>query len=226
MTIDGIMAGPSNAAKPVSVPRVLKDAGSGIDIADTPEGLAAIHRAGCAAAIWRRQPLSSFQDWLDRLDAANLPRARVILQPKAVRDTVTALCETEGMPEGAERARLVDDVAALADIFAGLMGAPFLQLRLDVVKGNACRKFHVDAITARLICTYRGTGTQYGIATDGVEPRRVFTVPTGSPIVLRGMLWPESPRAGLVHRSPPIEGTGETRLVLVLDPVYDQPHGA
>ncbi|MBX2876010.1 MAG: DUF1826 domain-containing protein [Saprospiraceae bacterium] len=25
-----------------------------------------------------------------------------------------------------------------------------------------------------------------------------------------------------MHRSPPIEGTGETRLVLVLDPVADQ----
>jgi len=45
--------------------------------------------------------------------------------------------------------------------------------------------------------------------------------PTGAPILLRGTLWPEHPRSGLLHRSPPIEGTGETRLVLVLDPVDD-----
>ena len=32
---------------------------------------------------------------------------------------------------------------------------------------------------------------------------------------------PERPNAGLRHRSPPIEGTGETRLVLVLDPIVD-----
>nr|WP_245926135.1 DUF1826 domain-containing protein [Ascidiaceihabitans donghaensis] len=26
---------------------------------------------------------------------------------------------------------------------------------------------------------------------------------------------------GCLHRSPPIEGSGETRLVLVLDPIFD-----
>ena len=101
------------------------------------------------------------------------------------------------------------------------MSAPFLRLRLDVVTTNACPKFHIDAVTARLVCTYRGTGTQYGISTDGADPRRVFIVPTGSPILLRGTLWPEMPSSGLLHRSPPIEGTGETRLVLVLDPVLN-----
>ena len=30
-----------------------------------------------------------------------------------------------------------------------------------------------------------------------------------------------NPITGLLHRSPPIEGTGETRLVLVLDPIDD-----
>lgn len=46
-----------------------------------------------------------------------------------------------------------------------------------------------------------------------------MTVPTGSPIILRGTRWPETPVSRLLHRSPPIVGTGETRLVLVLDPV-------
>ncbi|EEE38158.1 hypothetical protein RKLH11_1999 [Rhodobacteraceae bacterium KLH11] len=101
------------------------------------------------------------------------------------------------------------------------MSATFLRLRLDVVTTNACRRFHIDAITARLVCTYRGTGTQYGVSTDGADPQRVFTVQTGSPILLRGTLWPAEPPSGLLHRSPPIEGTGETRLVLVLDPVTD-----
>ncbi|MEW7008160.1 DUF1826 domain-containing protein [Lentilitoribacter sp. EG35] len=32
---------------------------------------------------------------------------------------------------------------------------------------------------------------------------------------------PETPTSGLLHRSPPIDGTGETRLLLVLDPVSD-----
>lgn len=192
-----------------------------IGVADTPEGLSALHRPDCPAAIWRRQPLSGFQSWIDGLDPEVLPAARVILRPEAVREASVAICDASGTPEGPERDRLVDDIAALADIFAGLMQARWLRLRLDVVTTNACRRFHIDAVTARLVCTYRGTGTQYGIGADGAEPRRVFTVPTGAPILLRGTLWPESPRSGLLHRSPPIEGTGETRFVLVLDPVDD-----
>ena len=116
------------------------------------------------------------------------------------------------------------------DGFTGVQGAEIrgadglaatLRLRFDVVTGNACRKFHVDAITARLVCTYRGAGTQYGMSTDGTDPSRVFAVATGAPILLRGSLWPEEPASGLLHRSPPIEGTGETRLVLVLDPIFE-----
>jgi hypothetical protein len=77
----------------------------------------------------------------------------------------------------------------------------------------------VDAVTARLVCTYRGTGTQYGVAENGRDPEQIFTMQTGMPILLRGTLWPVQPATGLVRLSPPIEGTGETRLVLVLDPI-------
>ena len=131
---------------------------------------------------------------------------------------ITRAC---GTPDCPERDLFIDDVSALAAIFADVMRVGYLRLRLDVVVSNACRKFHIDAVTARLICTYRGTGTQCGISADGGVPRRVLTVPTGSPIILRGTHWPETPISGLLHRSPPIEGTGETRLMLVLDPVND-----
>ena len=203
------------------VREVVRDAAIGVGVADTPEGLSALHRPGCAAAIWRRQPLPGVQSWIDGLDPEVLPPARVILRPAAVRDAASEVCDASGTPVGPERDRLVDDIAALAYIFAGLMRARWLRLRLDVVTTNACRRFHIDAVTARLVCTYRGTGTQYGISTDAAQPPRIFTVPTGAPILLRGTLWPENPRSGLLHRSPPIEGTGETRLVLVLDPVED-----
>lgn len=200
---------------------IVEDAAIGVGVADTPEGLSAIHRQGCAAAIWRRHPLTSFQSWIDALEPEQLPQARVILRPEDVQEATRKICDSSGMPETSERERLIDDTAALADIFAELMRAKYLRLRFDVVTTNACRKFHIDAVTARLVCTYRGTGTQYGISTDGAEPRHIFTVPTGAPILLRGTLWPQRPTSGLMHRSPPIEGTGETRAVLVLDPVDD-----
>lgn len=199
----------------------VRNVGVGVGLADSPQTMNLIHTRGAAAVVWPRQPEPGFQDWIDNLDPACLPGTRVIVQPRAVPDVVSLICSSAGVPGGEQRDVLVNDIAALADTFATLMDSPYLRLRLDVVDDNACSRFHIDAVTARLVCTYRGTGTQYGISTDGSDPKRVFTVPTGAPIILRGTLWPDPPESALLHRSPPIEGTGETRLMLVLDPADD-----
>ncbi len=192
-----------------------------IAVAMSPEGLSAIHSLDCAAAIWPREPLHSFQSWIDRLAPEQLPKARVILRPEHVRDAASQICDLCGTPDCAERGLLVDDVAALAHIFAELMRVQFVLMHFDVVATDTCRKFDTGAVAARLICTYRGTGTQYRLSSEADVAERIFTVPTGSPILLRGALCPKSPESGLLHRSPPIEGTGETRLVVSLDPVTD-----
>ncbi len=201
--------------------QLVSDAAIEVGLTDHLDGLNDIHRPGVAAVIWQRQPVPHVQDWIDRVDPAVLPHMRAILQPNAVRDAVEAACDGSGLPDAPERGRLIDDIATLCDFFARLMAVPFVRLRMDVVTHNACPKFHIDAVTARLICTYRGTGTQYGISTNGADPRRVLTVPTGDAILLRGKCWPDMPSSSLLHRSPPIEGTGETRLMLVVDPVLD-----
>ena len=199
----------------------IKTASIGVGIADRPEDLSVIRKPGCAAAIWRRQPPVGFQTWINELPPDQLPSTRIVLSAADVGEAVKHICDVSGMENGPGRTWLTNDIVGLSTKFTDMMHAPYLRLRLDVVTTNACRKFHIDAIKARLICTYRGTGTQYGISTNGAQPHKVFTVATGAPMILRGTLWPEKPAAGLLHRSPPIEGTGETRLVLVLDPVYD-----
>ena len=203
------------------VSETVRDAAVGVAIADEPASLETFLKPGCAAAIWRRQMPTNVQHWLDQCDPSTLPSGRVVLPATAVAQKVRDWCNASGLSSSYERKWLEDDVTALAARFSDLMSAEYLRLRLDVITTNACRKFHIDAITARLVCTFRGTGTQYGISRDGEEPARVFTVNRGAPILLRGTLWPQQPPSGLLHRSPPIEGTGETRLVLVLDPVFD-----
>lgn len=203
----------------------ITDAAVGVGVADTPEGLAAIHKPGCAATIWRRQLPAEVQTWLDGLDPDHLPRVRMVLPSDDVVVAVREHCDAAGLAPSAARNWFETDITDLASRFAALMDAPYLRLRIDRVTTNACRKFHIDAIRARLICTYRGSGTQYGISVDGDMPTRVFQVATGAPMILRGTRWPEHPRSGLLHRSPPIEGTGETRCVLVLDPVMDPETG-
>ena len=183
--------------------------------------LSAFKAPQTAAAVLQRPMPVDVARWIEALDPQVLPRGRVILSPNAVPDAVQHLCDMSNLPSGPQRAWLQEDIISWAEHFAALMEAPLLRMRLDVVTNNACRKFHIDHIVARLICTYRGTGTQYGLTVDGDDPTHIHTTEAGSPILLRGTLWPEEPSVGLRHRSPPIEGTGETRLVLVLDPIFD-----
>jgi len=204
---------------------MILDTTSGLEtctvVAATPDELRAIHQPACAAAIWQRDPRPGFQRWIDGVAPQHLPRARMILRPEAVRDALLHIVDAHETPDCAERDLLIEDAAALASIFASVMDSPYIRLRLDVIDTNACRKFHVDAVTTRLICTYRGTGTQYGLSENGQDPAKILTVPTGSAVLLRGTRWRETPVSGLLHRSPPIAGTGETRLLLVIDPVED-----
>lgn len=191
----------------------------GLHAVQTAKELTHIHAPECAGVLWQRDVAADVQAWIDTLDPAQLPCARLILRPDTVPEALDHFCDIAGAGPCPARQWLQDDIAALSTCFSDLMQTAYLRLRLDVVTTNSCSKFHLDAMKARLICTYRGTGTQYGVLTDDAVPDQVFTVPTGSPMILRGSLWPELPAIGLRHRSPPIAGTGESRLVLVLDPV-------
>ncbi len=197
------------------------DQPAGVSVLRDARGLKSFREPACAAALWRRDVPMAAIAWLASLDAGLLPSGRVVLQANAIRETTEHLCDIAGMPKGEPLDWLINDIDSLAQHFADLMQVTFLRLRLEAVATNACRKFHLDAINGRLVCTYRGTGTQYGTSRAGEDPEKIFTAPTGAPIFLRGTLWPPEPEAGLLHRSPPIEGTGETRLVLVLDPIFD-----
>ncbi len=205
---------------------------AGVCIAERPEELDAIRQSGVGAAIWRRQPDTGFQAWIDALPPDQLPAMRAVVAPDRAAAAVEAACDINGTPEGPERERLVSDVAALAHAFAAIMsavpgaGAPWLRIRLDVIDGDACRKFHLDQVAARLLCTYRGAGTQYGLWRADGDPQRVFSLATGAAAIFRGARWPAQTTfgrelSGIVHRSPPLEGKGETRLLLVIDAVAE-----
>ena len=192
-----------------------------VPINDSIEGLNAVKQPLVPAAIWRRTPLSKFQTWIDSLPDKELPSARIALPLDAIQRALMEVMQISGMPACVQREMLIDDIAALANVFAEINQTKFLRLRLEVITGNACSKFHIDAVTTRLVCTYRGPGTQYCFSADGTDSSNIFDVPTSSPIVMRGTLWPTKERSGFLHRSPPIEGSGKTRLLLVLDPISD-----
>lgn len=116
---------------------------------------------------------------------------------------------------------LRDDILALARRFAAFMQVDAVRLRLEAVTTNACRKIHADSTDLRLITTYHGQGTDY--LPMGVERTEdnLLRMPTGHIGLFKGRLFAEGHEPCL-HRSPPIEGTGGVRLVLVIDTPVDE----
>lgn len=180
------------------------------------------------AAIWDRVMPEVVTAWLASLPGQSLPGARLVLDPKLVEEAVSNMFSAAGMEPCPALTWLSADAQALALQVQHLAGTELVRLRLEPVCDNACAKFHLDNVTARLICTYRGPGTVLGRSKCPEEP--LASVPTGAPIILKGSQWQSERRPELLHRSPQIAGTGISRLVLVLEgcaeedifPAYDQ----
>ena len=184
---------------------------------DEVEGLIQLFDGNTAGVIWRRRVHKRMQSWLDTLPADQLPTGRIVLPVSQVRSAVTELMNISEMPDCAERKLLLDDICLLAHEFNELFAPAYLRLRFDVVTTNKCPKFHIDHVAARLLCTYRGVGTEYSFLDDQKRPAEIFTTPNCAAIVLRGAKWPTDRANNLVHRSPVINDVNETRLLLVID---------
>lgn len=205
---------PARNVVPLRKPCAARGVLQGVD----PSILRRIGDAGTAVAIWQRKPLPAFLDWINAVPAANLPRLRTFVAMGAVEECVHAACDVAGTPDGPMRAMFASDVAALAFILSEVTGDPLQHLQLDPLSTDGCRRFHVDNMTLRLLCAYRGRGTQMAPSGSTASPTEVAT---GAAVLLRGARWPGPERIGLLHRSPPIESSGETRLIAVIDPAAD-----
>lgn len=171
----------------------------------------------CGAAIYRRQPNNSLQAWLKALPKEKLPTARLSLNVSDIKSALMSLCAHHGIADEPNSMILIEDIDALARQFASVMKTEKLNLRLDVVTNNACPRFHRDNVLSRLLCTYLGQGTEYGICTSHPEPNVIHQLPTGTAAIFKGRQWSSNCPLAVYHRSPQIAGTGETRLLLVLD---------
>ena len=186
---------------------------------DEKEGLVHLFDGNTAGVIWRRRMQERVQSWLDALPVDQLPTGRIVLPVSQVRSAVTELMNMSEMPDCSERQLLLDDVCLLAHEFNELFAPAYLRLRFDVVTTNKCPKFHIDHVAARLLCTYKGVGTEYSFLDDQKRPAEIFTTPNCAAIVLRGTKWPTDCANNLVHRSPEINDVNEARLLFVIDPV-------
>ena len=183
-----------------------------------------------AALLVREMPVDIARSLNDRA-VDRLPEGRFVLKFQEVVAALKALFETQGIDEDPALEWLTQDAAQLARALSLQFDTGLVRLRLEVIDDDACAKLHIDNVTARLICAYRGPGTQIGFPESAAET--LYTAPTGQPLLLKGTRWPGT-RPNLRHKSPPMQGSGETRLVLVLEgvapadiyPEYDTLFGA
>lgn len=185
---------------------------------DTPDVLNAIGAADCNLAIWERDPFADF--------AALVEGAPRDLRFSCTPANLPALLAA-GLAQGgyggtpALHGALIGDAALLAERFCAAMDLAMLEMRLEVVRTDSCRKFHADYVTARLITTYVGEGTDWLDEDDaarvaaGAAPERIHRLGAFDVGLFKGKLATNRPA---IHRSPPIAGTGAVRLLLVLNP--------
>jgi len=109
---------------------------------------------------------------------------------------------------------LLADIALLARKFMAVMKVDSIRVRVEGVTTNACKKLHADYTDLRLITTYAGAGTDY--APHGDADCCIERLAAGTVGLFKGKLFGNG-HIPCLHRSPPIEGTGEPRLILVID---------
>lgn len=119
----------------------------------------------------------------------------------------------------------------LIETFFSLTQAAQVVAKLSVVASDACRYFHHDSMRVRLLCTYRGPGTEWlpnafadrtaiGSGNNAEickDMRQIRRLPRFTVAVLKGNNYPRSQGNGIIHRSPAIMNTRDTRLLLCVD---------
>jgi hypothetical protein len=225
-----LMPGYMNAEAMQSAP--IGDALAVVCIGRGAKVLEAINQPGVELAAWQREPDPAWAAWLKSLAPDTWPACRLTLTPEDATAALDASFDACGSPSCPAREAFVDDVARLVVLFAALTQAPQVRLRLERITGDACRRWHRDCVPLRLICTYRGLGTQWVppvvsaevLAQPDNDTPQAMAFQAADVALFKGCGWPGQPHdGGIVHRSPLIAGTGMARLVLVLDTARPSP---
>jgi len=181
--------------------------------AEDAAALNSVRESAVHLAVWRRPlpaPLAGLADldWraIDDVDSAVLVATLGAALP--------LLLETAGYPD--IRAALAGEIVALARRFADLTAADTLRIRLEVIETDACRRFHADYVTFRLLMPLVGPGTQW---THRGSDQPTGTLCPGDVGIFKGRLLTDEPT--ILHRSPPLGDSGQKRLLLAIDPINE-----
>ena len=190
---------------------------------ETAQGLAKIKEPDKELVIWKRTLPFSLARWIEQLDTSHFPDLRILVRPKDFKTAIEPHLDDCGMPPGLMRASLLSDIHDLVGAYADITECDLVDVRLESVRNDACWKYHRDSVSTRLLTTYHGPTTEWVLPRYGeqaLRDQRNYTGPA-EPLGLHDVAVFKGSCAGsvdgIVHRSPPIAGTGLTRLLLCLN---------
>ncbi len=231
---DGVVRYPPALAR--FTPQGLIESGPHWRIGARPEVLALIAQPAVNLAIWSSRLDLALALWIERhLDAwpsveERLPVVRGGIDPSG--------CLAH-LPDGPMRTHLWEMLTAHSRLLVAALGSQSvdkLKVSLGPVEDDQCRKFHVDRLRLRLLSTFVGPGTEW-LEEDNVvrsavgassccpadanraivrDAARVRRASAGDVLIMKGGAWPGNEARAIVHRSPPIAGSGTRRLLWVL----------
>ncbi len=196
--------------------------------ASEPLGLTHIFAPEIQLAEWRRPADPVIADWLEaHLDDLGAGFRQTLAPGQAP--------DLSRLPAGAGRDALADDLRLLAEMLGELLDASTIGIRLEVVRQAMCPRLHVDRVGIRMLCTYRGLGTEWvddayidrrflGAGANGkpdassgllLPSHRIESIAPFNVALLKGSLWQGNAGRGIVHRSPAVPQP--PRVLVALD---------
>lgn len=162
---------------------------------------------------------------IDHARYDDLPELQMVL----AKDSLSALPSLAHHP--LSRA-LFTEILPILSAFAALLPEKKVRILLARTRGRTCPLFHIDRVTLRLLCTFRGPGTEWLADTDvsrkglghgdnGKVMRSrapVYEAPLHHVCLLKGDAYKGNAGRGIVHRSPAVPGHTNGRWYLRVDP--------
>jgi hypothetical protein len=190
---------------------------------EAPRVLTEIFQDGVNLAVWQRRLPAQVEDFATLVVSLgqSLADQRVIDVNEHEPPLLPGLLQEAADLHGYEG--FVADVKWLVSAYTCLLGARRVGLRLRVLQGAMCPRFHVDNVPLRLLTTYVGPGSEWleegavervGLHLAPTPVDNIRTLQVGEVAVLKGEKWLGNEGAGLIHRSPSSE---QRRLLLSLD---------
>lgn len=199
---------------------------------DAQRVLAHIFDPEVSIAIYPRSGIDKITMGLDRLIADGTLGSSLRLTVEAGQPLP--------LPQWPETPGIVEwlmDITHLVEIYGELLGCRQMRLRLEVVHRAMCPRFHVDRVGIRLLCTYRGSATEWlddrcadrtwlGAHHQGLpdeesglirDPAAVHRASPFAIMLLKGELWPGHAGRGAIHRSPAVPAVEAPRVLVALD---------